>query len=304
LARSYYVKLTERYPQNYFASVASTRLRDLGKGTTEDPDELNKIPSAPAIPKLGDSIPQAAADRQARAEALSSIAFDSSAELELRAGYAATHEPRFLLEAAQAAVNGGHYGAAIVTVRQIYPQIDTHQISEVPRDAWLAAYALPFYGPIRQWSAKWKLDPMLVAGLIHQESAFSPDARSSANALGLMQLEPDTARKIAKQVKVGYSQARLFEPDYNVRLGTTYLANLQKQFNSIEMAVAAYNAGEDRVTEWMTGQTYREPAEFVDSIPFTETRDYVEIVTRNADIYRKLYGENNESRKATTHSKR
>jgi soluble lytic murein transglycosylase len=144
---------------------------------------------------------------------------------------------------------------------------------------------------------------MLVAGLIHQESAFSPEARSSANALGLMQLEPETARRIAKQVKVRYSQARLFEPDYNVRLGTTYLANLRQQFDGVEMAVAAYNAGEDRVAAWTTGQTYREPAEFVDSIPFTETRDYVEIGTRNADIYRKLYGENNESRKPTTHRK-
>ena len=188
-------------------------------------------------------------------------------------------------------------------MRQIYPQIDTHQISEVPRDVWLAAYALPFNGAIRHWSAKSKLDPMLVAGLIHQESAFSPEARSSANALGLMQLEPETARRIAKQAKVRYSQARLFEPDYNVRLGTIYLANLRQQFDGVEMAVAAYNAGEDRVAAWTAGQTYREPAEFVDSIPFTETRDYVEIVTRNADIYRKLYGENNESRKPTTHRK-
>ena len=223
------------------------------------------------MPKLGDSIPASAADRQARADALTSIAFDASAEMELRAGYAATHEPRFLLEAAQADVAGGHYGAAIVTVRQIYPQLDTHQISEVPRDVWLAAYALPFDGSIRNWSAKSKLDPMLVAGLIHQESAFSAEARSSANALGLMQLISETARRIAKQDKVHYSQARLFEPDYNAGyLGTTItLANLRQQFDGVEMAVAAYNAGEDRVAQWLAGQTYREPAEFVDSIPFS-----------------------------------
>ena len=301
LARSYYDKLTERYPQSYFTTVAATRLRNLGSGTSKDPDELSKIPPAPTIPKLGDTVPTVAADRQARADALTSIAFDASAEMELRAGYAATHEPRFLLEAAQAAVAGGHYGAAVVTVRQVYPQLDTHQISEVPRDVWLAAYALPFDESIRNWSAKSKLDPMLVAGLIHQESAFSPDARSSANALGLMQLIPPTGRRIAKQAKVRFSQASLFDPDYNIHLGTVYLSNLRQQFDSVEMAIAAYNAGEDRIAQWLVGQTYREPAEFVDSIPFTETRDYVEIVTRNADIYRKLYGENNESRKPTTH---
>ena len=115
-----------------------------------------------------------------------------------------------------------------------------------------------------------------------------------------MQLEPKTARLLARQSKVRYSQSRLFEADYNVRLGTLYLANLRKQFGSIESALAAYNAGEDRVTEWTAGQTYREPAEFVDSIPFTETREYVEIVSRNADIYRRLYGAPNEPRKAAT----
>ena len=211
---------------------------------------MDKIPPPPAIPQLSDKILAAGADRQARADALRSIAFDASAELELRAGYAATHEPRLLLEAAEAAVAAGHYGPAIVTVRQIYPQIDTHPIADVPREAWLAAYALPYDSSIRQWSAKSKLDPMLVAGLIHQESAFLTDAHSNKNALGLMQLEPETARRIAKQAKVRYSQPRLFDADYNIHLGTVYLANLRQQFDGVEFAVAAYNAGEDRVTSW------------------------------------------------------
>ena len=81
---------------------------------------------------------------QARADALRSIAFDSSAELELRAAYTATGEPRLLLEAAQEAAAAGQYGAAIVTVRQIFPQLESHTFTDVPRDVWLAAYALPF----------------------------------------------------------------------------------------------------------------------------------------------------------------
>ena len=85
-----------------------------------------------------------------------------------------------------------------------------------------------------------------------------------------------------------------------MRLGTIYVAGLRKDFGSVESALAAYNAGEERLTSWTVGQNYREPAEFVDSIPFTETREYVEIVTRNAGIYRKLYGEQNESGNATT----
>lgn len=290
LARSYYGKLQERYQQNYFESLAAARLRAIGSEPTENADVLATIPPVAAAQSVGDTIPPAAMARQARADALRSIAFDASAELELRAAYAATGEPRLLLEAAQAAVAAGHVGAAIVTVRQIYPQLDSRPFDAVPHDVWLAAYPLPFGTSIRQWSRHAGVDPMLTAGLIRQESAFAPDAHSAANAYGLMQLLPKTARQLAKKAKVKYSHTLLFDPDYNVRLGTIYVAGLKTDFGSVESALAAYNAGEDRVTQWTAGQTYRELAEFVDSIPFTETREYVEIVTRNAVIYRKLYG--------------
>ncbi len=289
LARGYYAKLQERYPQNYFESLAMARVRSLGAGPVTNAEALEKIPPVLPAQPLG-AIPAAATERQARADALRLIAFDASAELELRAAYASTGEPRLLLEAAQAAVAAGHVGAAIVTVRQIYPQLDSRPFDQVPHDVWLVAYPLPFVSSIRQWSAHAGIDPMLTAGLIRQESAFEPDAHSGANAFGLMQLLPKTARQMAKKSKVKYSHALLFDPDYNVRLGTTYVAGLKNDFGSVESALAAYNAGEDRVTSWTAGQSYRDLAEFVDSIPFTETREYVEIVTRNADIYRKLYG--------------
>ncbi len=289
LGRSFYAKLAERYPLNYFASAAAVRLRALGSGPRADADVLGKIPAAPPAPVIADAIPVAAESWQTRADALRSIAFDSSAELELRAAYAATGEPRLLLEAAQADVDAGRYGEAILTVWQIYPRLEAYTFSDVPREAWQAAYALPFKDSIRRWSGKTRLDPMLVAGLIHQESAFNPEAHSNKNAFGLMQLLPETAKRMARQVKVRYSEARLFDPDYNVRLGTAYLANLIKQFGSVELALAAYNAGEDRVTFWTEGQRYRELPEFVDSVPFSETREYIEIVTRNAEVYRELY---------------
>jgi soluble lytic murein transglycosylase len=304
LARGYYAKLQERYPQNYFQSLAVTRMRSLGAAPVTNADVLAKVPPVLPAQPLG-AIPAAASQRQARADALRSIAFDASAELELRAAYASTGEPRLLLEAAQAAVAAGHVGAAIVTVRQIYPQLDARPFDQVPRDVWMAAYPLPFGNSIRQWSAHAGIDPMLTAGLIRQESAFEPEAHSGANAFGLMQLLPKTAQQMAKKSKVKYSHALLFDPDYNVRLGTTYVAGLKNDFGSVESALAAYNAGEDRVAQWTEGQSYRDLAEFVDSIPFTETREYVEIVTRNADIYRKLYGgQRNEPVKLAANRKR
>ncbi len=306
-ARGYYRKLAQRYPQNYFESLASKRLRTLGPGPVqvsgvEVSNLLATIPPVSAAPKLDGAIPPGAAKLKARADALRSIAFDASAELELRAAYAATGSARLLLEAAQEAIAAKQYGAAIVTVRRLFPQLDGQPFSLVPRDVWMAAYALPYEDLIRRWSARTALDPMLVAGLIHQESAFQMDATSVSNALGLMQLLPSTARRLARQSRLRYSESRLFDPAYNVRLGTTYLANLHKQFGSVEEVLAAYNAGEDRVTAWTAGQNYRETAEFVESIPFTQTRQYVEIISRNATIYRRLYGAQHESRTDPTGS--
>ena len=93
-------------------------------------------------------------------------------------------------------------------------------------------------------------------------------------------------------MKVRFSRAQLFDPEYNLQLGTHYLAQLLEMYREPEKAVAAYNAGETRVDQWTTGgQIYREPAEFVESIPFTQTRDYVQIVLRNAELYRRIYGQ-------------
>ena len=83
---------------------------------------------------------------------------------------------------------------------------------------------------------------------------------------------------------------RLTDPGYNLQLGSRYLANLIQSFGTPEAALAAYNAGEDRVVQWTAGLNYLETAEFVESIPFTETREYVQIVIRNSEVYRLVYG--------------
>jgi soluble lytic murein transglycosylase len=105
-----------------------------------------------------------------------------------------------------------------------------------------------------------------------------------------MQVMPKTGRQLARQLKLRYSRSRLFQPDFNLRLGTTHLKRLVSELGSLEAALAAYNAGESRVAQWTAGRTYSEPAEFVETIPFAETREYVQIVMRNRLIYRHLYG--------------
>ncbi|HEY7679023.1 MAG TPA: lytic transglycosylase domain-containing protein, partial [Terriglobia bacterium] len=142
-----------------------------------------------------------------------------------------------------------------------------------------------------------KLDPYLVAGLIRQESEFDPRARSRSNARGLMQLLPSTARTVARKVPDSrarrYQLAALYTPDVNLVYGTHYLRQVLDRFNgNVEYALAGYNAGPERVDEWLRNGPYEDAAEFVESIPFTETRDYVQAVLRNAALYRQLYSDN------------
>jgi soluble lytic murein transglycosylase len=135
------------------------------------------------------------------------------------------------------------------------------------------------------------LDPYLVAGLIRQESEFNPQAVSSAKAYGLTQVRPATGRQFARTSGVTrVTTGVLSQPVANLKIGCSILRSmLDHQGGKVEQTLAAYNAGPQRVVEWMGWSTYREPAEFVESIPFTETRDYVQAVLRNAEMYRRLY---------------
>ncbi len=304
-ARSFYLAAANRFPLTYFGAKAANRLRPEPEGIGDSPSPvaefLAAIPPAPPLPQLDQPLAAQAEERQAKAQALSDIAFDSSAELEYRAAYSATHAPKFLIDAAGAANAAGHYGAGMQAVRQAFPQLEARRIADIPSDAWRAAFPLPFELNLRSEAARNQLDPMLVAGLIRQESAFEPKAMSHAGAIGLMQVMPQTALKVAHQIKVHYVRVRLTDPGYNLQLGSRYLANLLESFGTPEPALAAYNAGEDHVAEWTTNQNYLETAEFVESIPFTETREYVQIVIRNAQVYRQVYNPVPRANEQETH---
>ncbi len=292
-ARAFYLKLTERFPQTYFGFQSRNRLRLMGDGPAKSADVLNLIPSPSAPPNLDEPIPAAATLRWERGMALRSIAFDASAELEFRAAHSLTGAPRLLLEAARSALDAGHYIPAVATARLAYPQLEARRWEDVPVEVWRIAFPFAYSEFILKYAKKNELDPMLVAGLIRQETIFQHDAVSNKGAVGLMQVLPSTGRALARSPKASYAAARLFEPEYNLRLGTVYFRGLLKLTGSSEAALAAYNAGEDRVAAWKAERAYDEPAEFVESMPFTETRDYVQIVTRNAEIYRRLYAAKN-----------
>ena len=289
-ARAYYQKALDRFPATYFAHAAESRLAKLGSGDPEPVDALAQIPVAPPLRSFDDPIAPAVMDRWNRAQALRTIAFDASAELELKAAYAASASPRFLVEAAQAAFDQGHFATGMAYGRLAVPNSDARKLNEVPATVWKVLFPFPYEATIRREAQRNDFDPMFAAGLIRQESTFQADAVSHANAIGLMQILPKTARLLAKQLKIRYNKNTLFDPNANIELGMLYIANLTKATGGPEYAAAAYNAGEDRIALWKSERTYDEVPELVESIPFTETREYVQIVVRNAEMYRALYG--------------
>ena len=288
-ARTFYSKALARFPETYFAFASADRLAKLGSGEENPADFLDHIPPPPPLRPFDEPIPPSAVDRWARSQALRTIAFDSSAELELKNAFFATGQPRFLIEASQAAFDQGHFAAGMAYARLAVPSFDSRKSNELPLNAWRALYPLPYEEPVRREALKNGLDPMVVAGLIRQESTFQADVVSHANAFGLMQLLPKTAKILAKQKRIKYVKNKLFDPEYNIELGTYYFKGLVDLTGAPEYALAAYNAGEDRIALWKSERKYDEIPELVESIPFSETRDYVQIVLRNAAVYRMIY---------------
>jgi soluble lytic murein transglycosylase len=155
---------------------------------------------------------------------------------------------------------------------------------------WRILFPEPYWETIKAESAKNNLDPYLVAAQIRQESEFNPVAVSKANACGLMQLLPTVGKSLARQEGMSnFQNFQLFDPATNIRLGTRYLRQTLNKFGGVtEYALAAYDAGDSRVEDWQAAGPYQGIDEFVESIPFTETRGYVESILRNMETYRAI----------------
>jgi len=145
-------------------------------------------------------------------------------------------------------------------------------------------------------ASKRNIDPIWAQALARQESALFPWARSSVGARGLMQLMPRTAKQTAKSIKVSYKGSnRLYDPDFNVQLGTAYLEKMYRQFDKNRIyATAAYNAGPHRVRRWLKGREDLPLEIFIELIPFDETRTYVQNVLSFSVIYAQRKGQARE----------
>ena len=153
-------------------------------------------------------------------------------------------------------------------------------------------YPMPFASLVESEAERQGLDPMLVASIIRQESAFDPRARSSADARGLMQVLPSVGRQMAPRLGIrGFEPVLLYQPEVNLRVGTVHLAGSLREYQHVVHALAAYNAGATRVRRWLETTGMDDPELFVERIPIPETRNYVRRILVNLARYASIYAE-------------
>jgi soluble lytic murein transglycosylase len=225
---------------------------------------------------------------------LTAAALDWHADQELRFGGKTDAQGHVVaIELAANATRRGNPEQGVRWVKAMAPQYLMMPLESAPREFWRYAYPLPWRKELEEYSKTQGLDPFLMAGLIRQESEFDARVVSHSNAHGLSQIMPATGRELAQRLGIrGFTRTLLFNPVVNMRMGTFHLKNMFNYFGQRwEEAIASYNAGMGRVGGWLKNapQQYREPSEWVETIPIDETRGYVQSVLRNADFYRRLY---------------
>jgi soluble lytic murein transglycosylase len=225
-----------------------------------------------------------------RARQLAAAGLLDLARSELEHGYADARDKALCYAISRIYQGKNDSLGAIMILRRAFPNYADMPTASLPDEVWSILFPVRHFTVVTQHANRYRLDPDLVLALIRQESAFQDSARSKADARGLMQVLPSTGRLLARQEGITrFSASRLYLPDTNVALGTRYLSSLLQRYNGrVELALAAYNAGENRVDRWLQEFGNADMAEFVERIPYSETRGYVKTVLSNLAHYRLL----------------
>ncbi len=287
-ATNYYRALSTAFINYYYAILARQRLAVLGNQPATDPAPPLAAVQPPQVPDLSDELPEND-PHLIKARLLANASLNEYIGPEIQAspdsaGWGA-------LAQAEIYVSFGEFTRALQSMKHSGISYFVLPMQEVPDVYWHLLFPKPYWSDLVANSQRNGLDPYLVASLIRQESEFNAGAVSRANAYGLMQLLPSVGKALAKRSGVKHFNANdLLNPAINLQLGTINLRQVLDRFgNQAEYALAAYNAGDVPVRQWLSSNDYKDVPEFVESIPYTETREYVQAILRNREMYRALY---------------
>jgi soluble lytic murein transglycosylase len=287
-ALNYYNKLNDAYVNSYYAMLARQRIASIGKR-----EEVADAPALAAVrdvddPALIDQLPEND-PHLIKARLLANAALNEYIRPEI--ALSATSSEWGALAEADIYQSFGETTRALQAMKRSRIPFMAMDLDDVPHAYWEILYPRPYWGTLRSDAETNGLDPYLVAALIRQESEFNAGAVSRADAVGLMQLLPGTAKGLARKDGVRHFNANeLLDPDVNLKLGTTDLRQaIGKYGGQVEYALASYNAGDSPVRQWIATNDYKDVPEWVESIPYSETREYVESILRNREMYRAIY---------------
>ncbi len=228
-----------------------------------------------------------------RALWLSDLGLEELALIELEALEGrADQRAQWAAEAIILARNGRRRDS-IRSLARAFPALGRPNQAIVPEDALRLYYPLDFRNIIERYAADKNLSPYLVFAMIRQESAFDVEAKSWAGARGLMQLMPATGRELAQRMGLRYSTDRLSDPDFSVRLGTSYYSQVLDMFNgNHELALAGYNGGPYRIKKlWRQAGSNPELDTFLENLGLEETKTYVKRILLFEYSYKRLYSQ-------------
>ena len=287
-AANYYRALNNTYTNYYYGYLARQRLAVLGKQPDVAPAAALASVRKFTVPDLSGNVPQDD-PHVIKAKLLANAALNEyiGPEISVSAGSAQWGT----LAQAQIYASYGEYSRSLQALKKSGISFFALPPSKLPQEYLKLMFPQPWWNDLVADAGKNGLDPFLVASLVRQESEFNPTAVSPAHAYGLMQLLASVGKENAKREGLkGFQPAQLLNPATNLQLGTRNLKSVLDRFGGQpEYALAAYNAGDVPVRQWMGNGDYKDIAEFVESIPYTETREYVQAIMRNREMYRALY---------------
>jgi soluble lytic murein transglycosylase len=281
-ARALYRDVVSRSPHSYYGILGLRRLS-------------GPVPAPVAAPVRLPADPLAGLEREVavrKGRALWRLGFEGHALLEFESlGRDGVLEPERAYGLGALFAQLGEPGRSLRYLRRAFGALAEAGAPGLTPAFWRLLYPFGYAEIVREAARRAGLDPFLLAAVIREESSYDPRARSWVGAVGLMQLMPDTARLAAAEAGIRFAEsAGLWEPPVNITLGAHYLAQLQTRFREPLFAVASYNAGPHRVQRWLAERRTADPEEFIDQIPFDETRAFVKRVYASWHQYRRLYG--------------
>ncbi len=287
-AANFYNALTNGYRNFYYAILARERLRMMGPQTAVAPAFPLQNVRTPPAPTLVQELPEND-PHLIKARLLANAGLNDYIGPEIAASGSSSQWGS--LAQAEIYRSYGENVRALQTIKRSGSSFFALPVAQVPAIYWQLLFPRPYWNDLTTDAATNGLDPYLVASLIRQESEFNPNAVSRANAYGLMQLLPTVGKAQSKRIGIKhFSTGDLLNASTNLALGTANLKQVLDRFGGRpEYALAAYNAGDTPVRRWMAENNYKDLPEFVESIPYSETRDYVQSILRNREMYRQLY---------------